>query len=195
MSSSSTLVPSVEHHALHHPPILTVGVPTALVLLEFKDACEDFFGNAKGGISDDVKVTHILPSFKDPILRGWISSDRKHLASLKFSDFMTLLRSKFLSKQWEDELLSQILRDHLCPGQDFLTWATKLQQQNCILRNTTPSSTRKGFANKFLSRLISTCASSLEKRKYQKLPRFKISSTFILFVTTNVEPWKHELVR
>ena len=139
--------------------------------------------------------SHILPSFKDPILRGWISSDRKHLASLKFSDFMTLLRSKFLSKQWEDELLSQILRDHLRSGQDFLTWATKLQQQNCILRNTTPSSTRKGFANKFLSRLISTCASSLEKRKYRKLPRFKISSTFILFVTTNVEPWKHELVR
>ena len=136
MASSTTLIPSVEHHALHHPPILTVGVPIAMVLLEFEDACKDFFGNAKGGIADDVKVTCILPSFKDPILRGWISSDRKHLASLSFTEFMSLLRSKFLSKQWEDELLSQILRDHLRPGQDFLTWATKLQQQNCILRNT-----------------------------------------------------------
>lgn len=127
----------MEHHALHHAPILTMEVPTAVVLLEFEEACEDFFGNAKGGIADNVKVTRILPSFKDPIVRGWISSDRKHLTTLSFEVFMALMHSKFLSKQWEDELLSQILRDHLRPGQDFLTWATKLQQQNCILCNTT----------------------------------------------------------
>jgi hypothetical protein len=136
-ASASALVPIVEHHSLHHAPILTAGTPNAAVLLEFEDACEDFFANAKGGVTDEVKVTRILPSFKDPILRGWISSDRNHLSALKFPDFMTNLRSKFLPKQWEDELLSKILRDHLRPGQDFLTWATKLQQQNCILRNTT----------------------------------------------------------
>ena len=128
--------PSVKHHSLHHASILTSGVPTPDVLLEFEDACEDFFANAKGGVNDDVKVIRILPSFKDPILRGWISSDRPHLSTLTFGAFMKLLRSKFLSKQWEDELLSKVLRDHLCPGKDFLTWATKLQQQNCILRNT-----------------------------------------------------------
>ena len=49
---------------------------------------------------------------------------------------MKLLGLKFFFKQWEDKLLSKILRDHLCPGQDFLTWSTKLQQQNCILQNT-----------------------------------------------------------
>lgn len=138
MSTSTSTVspPCVEHHSLHHAPILTAGVPTPEVLLEFEDACEDFFANAKGGITDDVKVTRILPSFKDPIIRGWISSDRPHLSTLKFEDFMKLLRSKFLSKQWEDELLTKILRDNLRPGQDFLTWATRLQRQNCILRNT-----------------------------------------------------------
>lgn len=129
-------VPVVEHHSLHHAPILTAGVPTPAVLLEFEDACEDFFANAKGGVTDDMKVTRILPGFKDPILRGWISSDRAHLSAMTFANFMKLLRSKFLSNQWEDELLSKILRDHLRNGQDFLTWATKLQQQNCILRNT-----------------------------------------------------------
>ena len=58
---------------------------------------------------------------------------------------MKLLHSKFLSKQWEDKLLSKILQDHLCPGQDFLTWATKLQQQNCILQNTDSQLNRKQF--------------------------------------------------
>ena len=138
MSTPSSLIssPSFEHHSLHHAPILTAGVPTPAVLLEFEDACEDFFANAKGGVADEVKVKRILPGFKDPIIRGWISSDRAHLSTLKFDEFMSLLRSKFLSKQWEDELLSKILRDQLHQGQDFLTWATKLQQQNCILRNT-----------------------------------------------------------
>ena len=107
--STTTVTPCVEHHSLHHAPILTAGVPTPVVLLEFEDACEDFFANAKGGVNDDVKVTCILPSFKDPILRGWISSDCPHLSTLPFAEFMKLLRSEFLLKNWEDELLSKIL--------------------------------------------------------------------------------------
>ena len=135
-NTTNTSTPLVEHHSLHHAPIITAGVLTPSILLEFEDACEDFFANAKGGVNADVQVTRILPSFKDPIIRGWIASDCLHLSTLKFDVFMKLLRSKFLSKQWEDELLSKILRDHLRPGQEFLTWATSLQQQNCILRNT-----------------------------------------------------------
>ena len=134
---STTVVPIVEHHSLHHAPILTAGVPTPAILLEFEDACEDFFSNAKGGVTDELKVTRILPSFKDPIIRGWISSDRAHLAKLSFKVFMENLRTKFLPKEWEDELLSKILQDRLRPSQDFMTWATMLQQQNCVLRNTT----------------------------------------------------------
>ena len=135
-STSTAISPMVEHHSLHHAPILTAGVPTPAVLLEFEDACEDFFANAKGGVTDELKVTRILPSFKDPIIRGWISSDRAHLSKLTFKAFMENLRTKFLPKEWEDELLSKILRDRLRPNQDFTSWATLLQQQNCILRNT-----------------------------------------------------------
>ena len=133
---SSTVVPIVEHHSLHHAPILTAGVPTPALLLEFEDACEDFFSNAKGGVTDELKVTCILPSFKDPIIQGWISSDCTHLSKLSFKVFMENLRTKFLPKEWEDELLSKILRDRLRPSQDFMTWATMLQQQNCVLCNT-----------------------------------------------------------
>ena len=135
-TTSNPVSPIVEHHSLHHAPILTAGVPTPAVLLEFEDACEDFFSNAKGGVTDELKVTRILPSFKDPIIRGWISSDRTHLSELPFKTFMENLRMKFLPKEWEDELLLKILRDRLRPSQDFMTWATLLQQQNCILRNT-----------------------------------------------------------
>jgi hypothetical protein len=163
--SSTVLVPSVEHHSLHHAPILTAGVPTPAILLDFEDACDDFFANAKGGVADDVKVTRILPGFKDAIIRGWISSDRAHLSSLKFDAFMKLLRSKFLSKQWEDELVSKILRNHLRPGQDFLTWATQLQQQNCILRNTSSQLDEKRLREKFLSPSTWTYGSLLVKQK------------------------------
>lgn len=120
LPSSTPLIPSVEHHSLHHAPSLTAGVPTPAELLDFEDACEDFFANAKGGINEDMKVIRILPSFKHTVLRGWISSDRSHISSLKFDAFMKLLRSKFLSKNWEDELLSKILRiglsSSLCYG-------------------------------------------------------------------------------
>ena len=139
MSTSSTaLTPSVEHHSLHHAPILTAGVPNSAILLEFEDACEDFFTNAKEGVSNELKVIRIPPSFKDPIICRWILSDHAHISTLKFDAFMKIICAKFLSKQWEDKLLSKILRNHLCPSQDFLTWATKLQQQNCILQNTDP---------------------------------------------------------
>ena len=75
-ATTNTAVPIVEHHSLHHAPIITAGVLNPAILLEFEDACQDFFANAKGGVAADVQVTRILPSFKDPIIRGWISSDR-----------------------------------------------------------------------------------------------------------------------
>lgn len=64
-SSSTILIPSIEHHSLHHAPILTAGVPTPAILLDFEDACQDFFANAKGGVTkggvtEDVQVTHVL---------------------------------------------------------------------------------------------------------------------------------------
>jgi hypothetical protein len=83
------------------------------------------------------KLLAFCPVSKTPSYEDGSLPDRKHLSSMEFSDFMKDIRSKFLPKQWEDELLSKILRDHLRPGQDFLTWVTQLQQQNCILRNST----------------------------------------------------------
>ena len=74
-TASNVLIPVVEHYSLHHAPIMTVGVPTSAILLELKDACEDFFTNAKERISKKLRVICILPGFKDPIIHGWISSD------------------------------------------------------------------------------------------------------------------------
>jgi hypothetical protein len=67
LTTNNTLIPAVKHHSLHHAPILTAGVPTA-ILLDFEDACKDFFAKAKGGIANELKVTQILPGFKNPII-------------------------------------------------------------------------------------------------------------------------------
>ena len=54
--------PCIEHHALHHAPIITAGILTPAILLDFEYACEDFFSNAKGGINNDLKV---IVSYQD----------------------------------------------------------------------------------------------------------------------------------
>ena len=65
MSSNTT--PSVIHNAYNHPLIITEGELTPKLIMEFEQACQTFFDNAKGGVPDDQKVVWILPAFKDTL--------------------------------------------------------------------------------------------------------------------------------
>ena len=107
------------------------------MIMEFEQACLDYFMNAKGGVTDDMQVIRILPSFQDQLVRDWISADRARLSKLDFKTFINELHTTFLPRNWEDRLRAQILTERLRPNTCFLTWATSLQTLNCVLRGTT----------------------------------------------------------
>ena len=134
MSNSNTA--TLEYHTLHHPPILTSGELLPRTIMEFKQACLDYFANAKGGVPDDMQVIRILPSFQDQLVCDWIAADRPRISKLSFKEFITELCTAFLPCNWEDRLRAQILTERLQPNSRFLTWATSLQTLNCVLRNT-----------------------------------------------------------
>ena len=56
------------------PSVVTAGELTPKVLMEFEQACHNFFSHAKGGVPNSSKVSRILPSFQDQLVQDWISS-------------------------------------------------------------------------------------------------------------------------
>ena len=72
------------------------------MIMKFEQACLDYFANAKGGVTDDMQVVHILPSFQDQLVHDWISVDRARLSGLDFKTFINELRTAFLPRNWED---------------------------------------------------------------------------------------------
>lgn len=134
LKSKMSATTCVIHNTYNHPPTVTEGELTPKLIMEFEQACHTFFDNAKGGVPDEQKVACILPTFKDPLICDWISSSRNELITLTFKDFMTELQCKQLPRNWEDKIRTQILSERLKPDIHFITWATRLQSLNCLLR-------------------------------------------------------------
>lgn len=88
---SSDIAPSAIHNAYNHPPIITKGEITPKIIMEFEQACQTFFDNAKGSVPDNQKVARILPAFKDTLICNWIASSRNELTAFTFEDFLTEL--------------------------------------------------------------------------------------------------------
>ena len=69
--------------------------------------------NAKGGITEEQKVTRILGSFRDSLIRDWIWSERSALTALTFPEFMKEFRRRWLHKDWEYMVRIKVLGAHL----------------------------------------------------------------------------------
>ena len=126
---------SIIHTAYNHPPTVTEGELTPKIVMEFEQLCHTFFDNAKGGIPEEQRVARILSAFKDTLVCNWISSNRLKLIALSFDNFLAELCKKQLPRNWEDKVRTQILSDHLKVGTHFITWATRIQSLNCLLRD------------------------------------------------------------
>ena len=120
----STTGPSVIHTVYNHPCTVTGGELTPNIVMEFEQACQTFFDNVKGGIPEEQKVAHVLPSFKDTLICDWIALSRNNLIGLMFDGFLEELRKKQLSCNWEDKLRTQILSERLRGDSQFSTWVT-----------------------------------------------------------------------
>jgi hypothetical protein len=128
---------SVSHRNISRPPIMSNGgvTPSAVQLFEFH--CENFFMNAKGGITDGQKVTRLFGSFKNPLINDWISCERTTLATLSFPEFMKEFRRLWLPTNWENAVKAQVLGSRLDPSKDkFEIWVAHVQTLNATLRGT-----------------------------------------------------------
>jgi hypothetical protein len=61
------------HLILSQPPHLLTGKIMPSVLCDFKNLAENFFMNAKNGVSDIEKVAKILGCFESSLVNNWIS--------------------------------------------------------------------------------------------------------------------------
>ena len=93
--------------------------------------------NAKHGIPDNEKVTKILGCFENPLINDWISVNRSRLRTLSFEDFMAEFRTRWLPKNWVEDVCNEILGSRLDPKvTTFESWSAKIQTLNVALRGT-----------------------------------------------------------
>ena len=131
MSNTATVEPTSGK-----APVLTNGDVTPSVMMEFENACYDFF-EAKS-VPNDKQVAFILPGIRDLRIRNWIAADRATIVTLPFATFMSQLRSNYLHPDWEDHVRDKILNSRLDPNKEsFRAWSQNIIKLNCLLRNMT----------------------------------------------------------
>ena len=117
-------------------PVLTNGDVTPAVMMEFENACYDFF--EVKSVPAGKQVAFILPGIRDLQIRNWIAADRAAIIALPFATFMSQLCDNYLHPDWEDHIRDKILKSHLDPNkQSFWDWSQHVIKLNCLLRNTT----------------------------------------------------------
>ena len=125
------------HLILARPPMLSRGRIMPNAIQDFENHAENYYSNAKHGIPDNEKVTKILGCFENPLINDWISVNHSHLCTLSFEDFMAEFRTRWLPKNWVEDVCNEILGSR----QDlkvttFESWSAKIQTLNVALRGT-----------------------------------------------------------
>lgn len=117
-------------------PVLTGGDITPAVMMEFENACLDFFEVKL--VPAEKQVAFILPGIKDFRIRNWVAADRATIVALPFATFMIQLHKNSLHPDWEDHVRDEILKSRLEPAKEsFWDWSQNVIKLNCLLRNTT----------------------------------------------------------
>lgn len=117
MSNSATVEPTSGE-----APILTNEDVTPSVMMEFENACYNFF-KAKS-IPAEKQVAFILPGIRDLCIWNWITADCATIVALPFTTFMSQLCSNYLHPNWEDHVCDKILNSRLNPNKEsFWAWS------------------------------------------------------------------------
>ena len=70
------------HLVITQLPQLSNGEILPKSIKDFKNHCWNYFVNAKGGIEDNLKVSHILGCFENNLVNDWISVNREQFTTL-----------------------------------------------------------------------------------------------------------------
>jgi hypothetical protein len=124
---------SVEQSSPSKVPILTLGDISLAVRCQFKHACKNYFVHKKIMAGDH--VTLILGGILDDHVGNWISAECDHLVALSFDAFMVDLHLNYLSEDWEEHTLCELLS--MTQGAStFWDYAVAIQSKNSLLHGT-----------------------------------------------------------
>ncbi|KAF8810697.1 hypothetical protein BYT27DRAFT_7253434 [Phlegmacium glaucopus] len=101
---------SVIRHPVHkNAPVLGDGNITAATLLDWENACDDFF-LARDPVAEDKKVVKVTGGLHNATINTYVCNNRVHLNTLTFPAFMTELCEVFLPTDWDSWTRTQCLR-------------------------------------------------------------------------------------
>jgi len=115
---------------------LSDGVMTPGALLDWENACEDFFALSKEPIPDDKKVSKVTGGLQNPHISLYVRNNHACLHMLAFTDFMSELRETFLPKDWAKDTLRKILAARMTLDQSFDNFCTEIVASNNLLDGT-----------------------------------------------------------
>lgn len=131
----TTILATITHPIISHPPKMTDGEIMPKVVREFENHCMGYFFNAKDSVADD--VTKILGYFENSIVDDWTATNCEHLIKLTFKLFMKEFQEQWLPDSWEHIVCNQMLGTCLDPNRHkFETWANQVMSHNVMLWGT-----------------------------------------------------------
>ncbi|KAJ7050610.1 hypothetical protein C8F01DRAFT_1000445, partial [Mycena amicta] len=109
-------------------PTLSKGDVTLAILSELRDAFDDYQQHEK--IDDDVIVSKLMNSFKDPRGRSHIRVHKKQLVTFTLDLFMSEMTVVFLGSDWETKQSRRIGSLRQLSNQSFSDYSLLLREEN-----------------------------------------------------------------
>ena len=122
---------SVIHSAPKQVPILTTGDITPEVLIDWFNACENYF--TERDTPDDKRVAKVLGGLQDVLFKDWYSPDRARVTALSWTDFIKEVKSEFLSSTWVEDARNKLLSMRQRDTDTFKEFSNRFEKANAIL--------------------------------------------------------------
>ncbi|KIM86037.1 hypothetical protein PILCRDRAFT_5110 [Piloderma croceum F 1598] len=135
MSLNKTPMAAVEQSSPSKVPILSAGDISPAVMRQFEDSCRNYFIHKK--IIADDQVSLIIGGILDSHVSDWISTKRNHLIALSFDTFMIDFCTNYLTEDWEEDTLCDLLSMTQGNTTSFWDFVVAVQNKNSLLCGTT----------------------------------------------------------
>ena len=131
---TTTDIATIAHHPGHKViPFLNDGIITPGALLDWENACDDFFVAAKEPIPENKKVSKVTVGLQNLHMTVYIRNIRVCLHTLTFSEFLSKLCGTFLLPDWDTDTLQTILAARMTLDQSFYNCCANIVTLNSRL--------------------------------------------------------------
>ncbi|KAJ3495874.1 hypothetical protein NLJ89_g10566 [Agrocybe chaxingu] len=157
---------TVEAHPQNKtPPILSEGDITPRALFEWERHAEAYFQKASTAEGD--KTSAITNCFRGLNVQNWLTMNvgRFTVADVTFKNFMKEMRGRFLSRNWETNILRTIVYSRMPDEELFDNWANRVIFGNNMIQTETRKLKEDELRHILSMHLSEPLAERLEKLK------------------------------